>query len=171
MNEKIEISISKRKIILNILGSIGFIVAGIWMVISEEKSESFQILGIIGVIFFGATFIVGIKKLFQKNSGLIIDSKGITDYTNSNSIGFIDWKDIIDVRTIEVMSIKFVLIDLKNSEKYIKKAENSLQSKLMRKNLKDYGSPITLTSTTLNCSFKKLEKLILNEFERNKNFG
>ncbi|UAM97809.1 hypothetical protein K8354_16200 [Polaribacter litorisediminis] len=171
MNKKIEISISKKKVLLNILGSIGFVALGIWMVVSEKESESNQILGILAIIFFGFTLIIGIKKLFEKNSGLIIDSKGITDYTNSNSIGLIEWEDIIDIRIIEIMSIKFILVDLENSEKYIKKAKNSLQSKLMRKNLKDYGSPITLTTTNLNCSFKKLEKLIMNEFERNNNFG
>jgi hypothetical protein len=171
MSKRIEISLSKKKIILNLLGSIGFIAAGIWIGTSENKSESIQILSIICVIFFGITFITGIKKLFEKNSGIIIDSKGITDNTNSNSVGLIDWEDIIDIRIIEIMSIKFILVDLENSEKYIKKAKNSLQSKLMRKNLKDYGSPITLTTTNLNCSFKKFEKLVMNEFERNNNFG
>ncbi len=58
---------------------------------------------------------------------------------------------------------------MENPEKYIGKAKNKIQAKLMRANLNMYETPISITPSTLKYDFKKLEKLIQTEFKRNKN--
>tara|TARA_Y100000385_G_C12798223_1_gene510644 strand:- start:83 stop:646 length:564 start_codon:yes stop_codon:yes gene_type:complete len=187
LNNKIEIPLSRKKIILLLLASIGFISGGIWMVINPENagryfnpitkrffylnSESIQVIGIVGILFFGAAVIYGIKKLFDKKIGLILDSNGITDNSNASSIGLIEWNDILDIRTKQVMSTKFLLIDIVNPEKYIGKAKNGIQSRLMKANMNMYETPLSITSNTLNYDFGKLEKLIKTEFNKNKNVG
>ena len=69
------------------------------------------------------------------------------------------------------MSTKFLLINVTNPEKYIGKAKNRMKAKLMRSNMKIYGTPLSITSNTLKYDFGKLEQLIQTEFERNKNVG
>ena len=54
-------------------------------------------------------------------------------------------------------------------EKYIGKAKNGLRAKLMRSNIKMYGTPLSITSNTLKYNFGKLEQLIQTEFKQNKN--
>ena len=187
LNKRIEIPFSKKKVTLLVIASIGFISGGIWMVINPENagrffnpitrtflylnSESIQFIGIAGVLFFGVTTIYGIKKLFDKKIGLILDSKGITDNSNTSSIGLIEWNDILGIRTKQVMSTKFLLIDTVNPEKYIGKAKNDIQSRLMKANMSMYETPLSITPNTLNYSFEKLEKLIQTEYKRNKNVG
>ncbi len=187
MNNRIEIPLSKKKIILLLLASIGFIAGGIWMVVNPENveryfnpitkrffylnSESIQIIGIVGVLFFGAAAIYGIKKLFDKKIGLILDSSGITDNSNATSIGLIEWNDISDIRTKQVMSTKFLLIDIVNPEKYIGKAKNGIQSRLMKANMNMYETPLSISANTLNYDFGELEKLIQTEYKKNKNVG
>jgi hypothetical protein len=187
LNNRIEIPLSKKKIILLLLASIGFVGGGIWMVLNPENagrffnpmtkrffylnSESIQIIGVVGIIFFGIAGIYGFKKLFDKKVGLIIDSIGITDNTNASSIGLIEWNDISDIRTKQVMSTKFLLIDIVNPEKYIGKAKNGLQARLMKANMNMYETPLSITSNTLNYDFGELEKLIQTEYKRNKNVG
>ena len=58
------------------------------------------------------------------------------------------------------MSTKFLLIKLSNPEKYIEKAKNEMTARLMRTNIKMYGTPLSITSNTLKYDFEKLEKLI-----------
>ena len=182
MKEKIEIPLSKNKLILGFGGSLLFVIAGIWLFLNAEifQEHSFKLLrnpmvikgiGIISFLFFGATGIFSFKKLFDKKVGLIIDSNGITDNTNASSIGLIEWNDITDIITKQVMSTKFLLINVANPEKYIGKAKTGMKAKLMRSNMKMSGTPISITSTTLKYDFGKLEQLIQTEFERNKNVG
>ena len=182
MENKIEIPLSKNKIILLTLGSFLFVIAGIWLFANstEFQSNSMRIMrnpmviksvGIIGVLFFGATGIYGIRKLFDKKVGLVIDKNGITDNSNASSIGLIEWNDISEIKTEQVMSTKFLLIEVKNPEKYIGKAKSGMTARLMKANMKMYGAPLSITSNTLKYDFNELEKLIQTEFEKNKTQG
>lgn len=182
MKEKIEIPLSKNKLLLSIGGSLLFVVAGIWLFLNADgfHEHSFRLLrnpmvvkgvGILSFLFFGVIVVVGFKKLFDKKVGLIIDSNGITDNSNASSIGLIEWNDITEIITKQVMSTKFLLINVANPEKYIGKAESGMKAKLMRSNMKMSGTPISITYTTLKYDFGKLEQLIQTEFERNKNPG
>ena len=67
------------------------------------------------------------------------------------------------------MSTKFLLIDIVNPEKYIGKAKNRIQARLMKANMNMYETPLSITSNTLKYDFGELEKLIQSEFEQNKN--
>ncbi len=161
------------------IGAIAFVVGGIWIATNPESfmpnifkitdPEIIRIGGIIGILFFGAAGTYGIKKLFDKKVGLIIDSNGITDNSNASSIGLIEWNDISEIRTKQVMSTKILLIGVVNPEKYIGQAKNRLQAKLMEANMYIYKTPLSITSNTLKYDFGELEKLIQTEFNRIKN--
>ncbi len=127
MNNRIEIPLSKKKIFLLVLAGIGFVIGGIWIASNPERfipnifrinnPEIIRIGGIVGILFFGVAGFNGIKKLFDKKIGLTIDSNGITDNSNSSSIGLIEWNDITKIRTKQVMSTKFLLINIGESRK------------------------------------------------------
>ena len=46
----------------------------------------------------------------------------------------------------------------------IAKAKNKLAQNSLRMNLKSYGSPISIASTTLEINFEELEKLVTERF-------
>ena len=135
---------------------------------NKTKTEIISIEGIFVILFFGTTGIYGVKKLFDKKVGLTIDLNGITDNSSALSIGLINWNDILEIRTMQVKSTKFLLIDIINPEKYIGKANNIMQAKLMKVNMNMCGTPLSITSNTLKYDFDELEKLIQTEFSRNK---
>ena len=78
---------------MRLLGAIAFVVAGIWAATDSERfipnifritnPEIISIGGIVGILLLGAAGMYGIKKLFDKKVGLIIDSNGITDNSNA----------------------------------------------------------------------------------------
>ena len=180
MSKKIEIPLSKTKLYFVIGGSIIFVLLRIFLFsnASEFQNHTLRILrntvviksiGILGTLFFGAIGIYGIRKLFEKKAGLIIDENGITENSNASSIGLIEWNDISEIKTEQVMSTKFLLIKVKNPEKYIEKAKNGIKAKLMKTNMRMYGTPISIATNTLKYDFIALEKLIQTEFNMNKN--
>jgi hypothetical protein len=181
LNSKIEIPISKKKIILLLIGSIILVIGAILMTIKPEKitlfhrmgfilsPETVRIMGVLGTVLFCAAGVFGIKKLFDKKVGLIIDKNGITDNSSALSIGLIEWKDINGIELTQVNSIKFLRIGVKNPEKYINRAKNGIKAKLMKINMNMYGSPIYITSNSLKYNFEELETIVQSEFKKNKN--
>jgi hypothetical protein len=181
LNKRTEIPLNKNKITLLLIGSLAFVVFGIWFTFEPEifipkygrfrtqNPDIILFVGILSILFFGTTTIYGIRKLFDKKTGLIIDSDGITDNSNASSIGLIEWNDISEIRTMQVMSTKFLLIDIVNPENYIQKAKNGIQARLMRANMNLYETPLSISTNTLKYDFEELEKLIQKEFKRNKN--
>lgn len=124
-------------------------------------------LGIVGLTFFGLATILLFIKLFDKKPGVIINNESITDNSNFSSVGLINWSDITSIETKRVVSTDFLLLKVKNPEKYINKV-NSLKRMVLRKNLETYGTPITITSVGLQCSFNELKEIILDSYKKYK---
>jgi hypothetical protein len=168
---KIEIPLSKTKILLTIGGSILFVVLGLYFITTMADQQTrfnptlVKGVGIASILFFGATGIYGIKKMFDNNVGLTVDSNGIIDNTNASSIGLVKWENITEIRTEQVMLTKFLLIFTNDPDGILEKV-SGFKRKLMAGNMKMYGTPLSITSTTLKYNFDDLEKLLkhkLNE--------
>lgn len=179
MENRIEIPLSKSKILILVLASVAFVVAGVFIAIYPEQftsssmqwinnPEVIRIIGLIGILYFTATGIYGVKKLQDKKIGLIIDDQGITDNSNAASIGYIEWQDITGIRVQQVMSTKFLLIDVSEPEKYMAKAKSKLQKRLMSANMKTSNTPLSITANTLKYDFDALETLVKGEFQKHK---
>lgn len=166
--DKIEISLSKKKIILLAIGALAFVIVGVLFIIKPEvfvqhhniiSITRVRTVGIASVIFFGAVAIYAFWKIRDKRVGLIIDENGIYDNSNSLSIGLIRWEDITEIRTEEIHSSKFLLIYVSNPEAYLNKAKG-FRKKLMQMNYKMYGTPLSITSNTLKYNFTALERVL-----------
>jgi len=165
--DKIEIPISKTKISFLLIGALIFVILGVLFLLTPDKftttifrnPQIIRIVGIVAVLFFGAAGIYGLRKLFDKSVGLTIDDYGITDNSNASSVGLIDWADIFEIKTEQVMSTRFLLIFVDNPDKYLERV-NGFKRKLMKANMKMYGTPLSITSNTLRYDFSDLERLI-----------
>ena len=173
--KEIIIKLSKKKLILLLLAGVGFTTISILFILYPERFLSFiffserliRNIGYIGGLFFGILSILLFIKLFDKKPGLIIDKEGVTDNTNSSSVGLIRWSEITGITTKKIASTQFILLQVKNPEEYISKA-GRLKKLSLRQNLNSYGTPITLTSVGLNCTFSELERLILESYNQSK---
>ncbi|NMM47667.1 STM3941 family protein [Marinigracilibium pacificum] len=172
MNNKIEIQLSKTKIILLLIGSLAFVIAGVFFILNPEMfSRSIfgnqlivRIIGISAILFFGLCLIFISRKLFDNRIGFIIDDKGITDNSNAFDIGLIEWEDIVRIETLQIASTKLIMIDTIKPEKYIDRAKNGMMKKVMQSNYKMYGSPISISTNALKIKHNELEAILLKEF-------
>ena len=157
-------------------GSILFVLFGLWMSLDAAQFVSprfsneyfIRVSGIVAVGFFGICGGFLFKKQFDRRAGLIIDDEGITDNSGGTSIGLIRWKDIRGVRTEQIHSQKFLMIEVQNPEDYIAKARNGLMKNAMKVNWKMYGSPLSISANSLQYNFKELEQLVFAEMEKRK---
>ena len=168
--QRIEIPISKAKIVLMLTGALAFVALGLWFVISPPAIQTFQwitpatikIVGYVSIIFFGLCAFFCIRKLSDKNPGLIIDEKGLIDNSSGLSAGPILWSDIENLSVIEIHGQKLIMLHVKNPQHYIDRHTNLLKRKGMELNNKMYGTPLSISSNGLKTSFDYL-LTILND--------
>lgn len=174
---RIEIPISKAKLLLHVGGSLMFVVLSIGLITTIAYDQTklppvlVQIVGVTGILFFGMTGYYGLKSLLSGEMGLIIDREGLTDHTGATSVGFIEWRDITGIRSIQIKSTKILLIDTSDPQKHLGRASNKVLATLMQGNMRMYGTPITIASNTLNYDFEELEQLLTEYFENYKSKG
>lgn len=144
-----------------------FVAAGFFfiLILANEQTKFsplfIRIVGAAAILFFGATGITGIKKMFDNKVGLIIDENGIIDNSSGVSIGLIKWSDITAITREEISSTQFLLLYISNPDFYLSQAKG-LKRKMMEANNRMYGTPLSMSSNGLKCKFSELEKL-LNE--------
>jgi len=161
---RIEIKLSKRKAILTFLGAVMFVVVGIWMIdigdnLPKYPAMVFTGTGLISIIFFGAAGLYIFYKTFDSKPGLIIDDEGIYDNSNASSAQLIKWGQIRGLKIEQVMSTKFILIDIHDPKDFMANI-GGLKKKMMMGNYKMYGTPISIISNSLKCDTDYLFKVI-----------
>jgi len=169
--DEIKIKTNKKKLIFLFFGSIILAFFSLWYIlypsdfvnIITRRKELIYIVGIIGSVVFGISSIWIFFRLFDNKPGLIINEQGIIDNTNTGSIGLIKWQDIIEVRHKRIMSNSIMLIVVKEPQKYLQ-GVSILKRLSLKQNINNYGTPIALTSVSLDCNFDELEKRVNDAF-------
>jgi hypothetical protein len=100
--EEIEIYSSKKKLFLLLIGSLLFVVGGIYIFMNAENFTNFRVrsplfikgIGIASALFCSLGTYVSIKQLFTNQPILIIGRKGININPKKLSGVYIDWKNI-----------------------------------------------------------------------------
>lgn len=173
---QIEIPLSKSKMILTFLGSLIFVLIGIWFLLNPPKSNHWFfgneivifVFGLAAILFFGLVAVTIFRKLLDKKPGLIINSQGIIDNSSGISAGLIPWTDIQQIKTVQVMSQRFLMFTVKNPQDYLDKASTTLKRNAMKVNYKTYGAPISISSNALKINFDELHKMLLEKMSENK---
>lgn len=178
-NKRIEIPLSKAKLMKLLFFSVLFLIAGLWMIIANPQisnpvfnnfiikslaSLGGTILGMFGIYFCS-------RKLFDKKPGLVLSEQGIYDNTSAFKFGLIPWSDISKIyeRSIQASIASkqhFVTIGLIDPDKYILRETNIIKKRLLKINARSYGSPIHISTNGLKTNHKELLNLIASYFEK-----
>lgn len=162
---QVTIKLNKSRLTVLLIGSIIFFIAGVWMLTGKPAAGNvspffLKLTGIFAVIFFGAGFFFLWKKITDEKPGLIINNEGITDNSSGVSAGFIPWGDITGIKLVKVFNQRFLMLIVRNPDEYILKQANALKRKAMQMNLKNYGSPVGISSNTLQCRLEELKDML-----------
>jgi len=181
MTDRIEIPLSRVKLIKLLIFCILFLILGLWMIISDPQTSNpvFNnpvlkiiasygsiLMGLLGIYFFT-------KKLFDKEPGLVLSEQGIYDNTSAFKFGLIPWSDISEIyeRTVQASVASkqyFVGVAVTDPNKYISREKNALKRKLLAANSDRYGSIVLISTNGLKTNHKDLLKLMKEYFERYK---
>jgi len=150
------IAISKVKLAGTLMSSLILVLLSasiIWFNLSTHiivKAVSY-----LGFALFSLIFCFGLKRLFSRNAGLIIDEQGITDYSNAAAVGFVPWSDIMGFEEQQFMSNKFILVYVYQPELYVD-GRSTAHRMVLQDKWDQWGTPIALSAQLLSCSRKEL---------------
>lgn len=167
--EKIEVALSKGKLIALSLGSLTFLAVGPFMIFAHYGSLTLKVLvtkaaGVAGSILFGAIAVFAVSKLFDGKPGLVIDENGIFDNSSAIATGFIPWEDVKGFREIRVRNQRFLIIEVVDPEKYISRS-SYISRMFVLANSRFYGSPIAITSNAVSMKFDTLKVMVVQAFD------
>lgn len=164
-SDQITIALSKKQIVILVLGAILFVLASYWLWQMDEQTIRSQhrfnnpdwvhTIGLVGIVFFGACAVFGGLKLFDAKPGLIFLDDGFVDNSSGIRAGFVAWHDVTDIRAFEINHQKMLAVELRDPESYIRKCKPWKQG-IVRINAKMCGSPIVVSAIALNISFIEL---------------
>jgi len=167
------IRLSKKKLVLVILGTAAFVGVSIWIWLIAESQDLYgprflKSVALVGGVFFGFCGCYAVKKVFDTRPGLIIDSTGIVDNSSSVSAGRIRWCEISAVRVAVISGQKLLVINLIEPQKYLARS-GFLKRKLSGASVWITGSPINISSNSLCLNFDELFDVVTEAFERHLN--
>lgn len=168
------IALSKKKLMLILLGAAGFVAAGVWMFSLDDASilsrrrfnDPLYVhgLGLLSIVFFGSCGLFALKKLFDQKPALVLNNSGFVDNSSSASAGFIPWSEVVGAEIFEIQQQKMLVIKVRNPEEYIARG-SSLKRTLNKANYKMVGSPISISSGALAINFSELVSLF-DQYQR-----
>ena len=151
-SQPFEIAESRRKIFFLLICGLGFVAAGIWMMLRYKESIGLAIFGLITTGFFGAAFPLGVKKLESPEVKYKLTKKSLQINYAKHLKLFVDWKDISSFQKARVEDKKSILIKVKEPEELIEQESNQFKKKLMQSYYSEIGSPFFVSAKDMNIS-------------------
>lgn len=163
-DSRIVIPLSKKKIIIRLIGALAFVGIGIWLMVMPPMNSNIILglpivrytAGIISILFFGLCAFLLFRKLPDNKPGLTMDPLGIIDNSSGNSLGLILWKDIKNISVVTIQRQKIIMLHVNNPQAYIERHTGGFAKKMLAWNHKLYGTPLSITAGGLAITFDEL---------------
>lgn len=174
--ERIEIYSSRKKSFLLLLLSLIFVTLGILFLLHADtfaigriKNPLFiQVIGTVGILFFGTATYITIRQLIKNKLMLVIEPAGISLNPEKPNSKVIIWKEIEAFSEIKINSTKIIIIHINNPQYWIDREESKIQKKMMKLNLSSYGSPFNISAVSMQISHSDLMRLLNEELAKHK---
>ena len=164
--DPITVHFSKGRVLLILVGAMGFLAVSIWLLTQPSAKVSFQ--GALAAwICIPFSIIVGafaFSRLCSNKPALIIDERGITDNASGMAVGFVPWEDITGAGIGKFRKQEFLGIAVRNPEQYLAKP-SWLRRRLMKTNRSALGYEINIPQFALSVSIETLLPYI-NEYRQ-----
>ena len=171
-NGEIRIKVSKIKVFALITITLGLLAVCLWAMFKVEVlpsgfNRTFLMFGISTLIIaFGFGCISSFNKLYDINQGLILNDTGIQINIGPNRGQFIQWNEITELKIHkQIRGSMFLLIFVRDPKAFLAKS-NNLNRFLLKLNNVSHKTPLSLTSTWLECSFMELLTIIEDKLKK-----
>jgi hypothetical protein len=171
-SERIEIPLSKLKLLKLVFFALLFVAAGYFMFTADaawiEQQRRFNnplfvhSVGVAALVMGALGFAAALFKLFSSTPGIVIDNNGITDMSSFRAHGLIPWTDVTGFVEGAVGRQRFVYVLLRDPEAYVARF-GPVRQLLLRMTSRMGPSPVALTNVALKVSFDEMRDLLVRD--------
>ncbi len=162
IGQKIEVRSSRKKTLLYLIASALFVLGGFDFALHPGKfanssyhprsPQFIYAVGIITIVFSGLCVFVFVKRLFETRPRLVIDEDGIVYDPRHPIEGKVTWSEVEKISLADIgiglNTNKFLMISLKDNDRFIANEKSDIKRKMMEYNMR-YGGPIGLATDSL----------------------
>ncbi len=134
---------------------------------SRYSSEFIQLIGIIGIIFFGFGGILMFYNLLTGKSALVLNSFGIINNSHIGGGYLIRWENIKSLNIITINKQKMISVDLKNDQEIYDQV-NLMSRYWMKLNCRMMGTPTFIPSVMIKMNLDDVLNIIREQKKLNK---
>ena len=149
---------SRTKLLLLALGSLVFVLVGVFIAQQEQVliGPLEVIVGsYIGVPFFGLCFVYAVYRLLDPKPAVIISMEGLFDNASAIGVGMLPWEEITDVYLYEFMGQRMLGIVIQDGDALIERQPH-IRRVIAKINRSLVGSPINISQVSLPISIEEL---------------
>lgn len=167
----LKVGINKSKLLKNLLLSLLFVGAGIWILLAKPQTGNpvfndpvFKYgAAVVCIIFFGLVALWITRRLFSKRPGLVVSNKGIINQSTLSQGNFIGWHEIESFVRTRIRKQDFMLVKLKDPQAYIAKHSKNYRQRMLKHNYETQGTPVSILLSSLDCKANELEEFLNEE--------
>lgn len=159
--ETVVISTNRKQLWFSALGGLGFVIAALFILVEARPPSDFimRVVGVLGVLFFGACSVIGFVRLLSPRPALLLTADGIHETSMICNLGTVAWEDITGFSYWETHHQRALCLYLRDPEKYIARLSPALQ-KLARANIGLAGTPLTIMQSNISIPLEALKDSI-----------
>ena len=160
------IPVNKSKSVKYFTGSVLVTILGLLLIVAPgwfthaQNPVVLKVIGYILIVFFGACMLLYSQRVFDKKPAMVLDGEGFTDYTSGVNTGKVLWKDVTGISLKEGMGQQFIMLKVKDPEKYIEREKNPLKLRILQINNRLYETRINISAKGMKISFEDLHQLL-----------
>jgi len=169
----ISFAISKTKLLTTTTATLPMLFGAIKIINTAPEKFDTMFPGaryvLMPIAFLGIAFSILIlffvyKKLSDTQPGFTVSDEGITDNSSAVSAGFIPWSDVLEINEKTIFGQHYLRVKVNNPESYINRQTNGLKRFMMRRNHKSFDAAISISASSMRCSFEELKDLLNRRF-------
>ncbi len=135
---------------------IGILMLGVSWFCTTVPNQIAQIVGWLGLVFFGLCFIAILAQLFRTRECVVLDDVGIHDL---RAFGVIAWDDIVSLTIGSVRSQRFLCIEVREPSIYLSRL--STHKRLLAQANPSLGfPPITISFSGLSPGLEEVLRYV-----------
>lgn len=150
-----EIAKSEGKVFYYVAAAFVFALASLYML-----KGGYRIVGNIFLVSFAAASAVALKMVLFKKVVLTINDKFLIITSMIGTSEQVLWEDVTGFSEVRDKRSHYIAVMVKDPEEILELQQNKLTYKLMRHNIKLYGTPFLIQTDNLNAHRKEIMELL-----------
>ena len=164
--ERIEIGLSRPRLILLLAAGLAFVAIGLAFV--SSGSPLHMAVGMVGVLLGGFGVFGVARKFLDPSPGFVITREGFTDNSSFFGSGFVSWSDVDEIEEVIYFGQRLLVIYLKNPGSHLQRQTNPLMRRMLEWSYQRWGWHIVITAVGLRYRLSQLRELLQDRFENSK---